>query len=275
MRKISWLLFLSWLLATPLLPAGSLYQQRLGELLAHRFPDSQVSYLLMDARSGEIVAARWPDPARALPMGSLVKPFTALAYGESHGFRYPEFVCRGEAGGCWYARGHGRIGMIRAVAYSCNAYFRQLAASVPPADVQEVLHRMGFPGPRTDAPSSALVGLGEDFKWEPVALLRAYLELAGRRDDPGIDELVRGLALSARRGTARGVGQALGGAPALAKTGTAPCIHQVAWSGDGYVLALYPPETPRWGLLVQVHGVPGAEAAIVGGRILQTVLEVR
>ena len=43
--------------------------------------------------------------------------------------------------------------------------------------------------------------------------------------------------------------------------------------GDGYVIALYPAESPRLLLLVCVHGVPGAEAAVTVGRILRVATD--
>jgi hypothetical protein len=272
MRKY-FIALLALLAAALVSAAGSLYDQSMARLLEQRFADPEISYQLLDARTGRVVASRWEDPHRPRPLGSLVKPFTALAYGQAHRFHYPEYVCRGKANGCWYRRGHGRISMTRAVADSCNAYFRLLAAHVPAVDMQSVLRRFGLEGLPADAPAPALLGLGEDLKLDPLTLVHAYLELTSRRAEPGVPELVQGMALSAQNGTGRGVGRALSGAPVLVKTGTAPCVHEVEWSGDGYVLALYPPQSPRWALLVQVHGVPGAEAAVVGGRMLRTVLD--
>ena len=80
-----------------------------------------------------MLASRWDDAGTPIPMGSLVKPFTALAYGEEHQFRYPTHVCLGGAGGCWLPRGHGEIGISSAIAESCNSYFRMLTANMTSA----------------------------------------------------------------------------------------------------------------------------------------------
>src|SRR4029077_20355059 len=70
-----------------------------------------VAYLMIDATTGSRIALRWGDPDRALPVGSLIKPFTALAYAVTHRFEYPTYVCRGTADGCWLPSGHGPIGI--------------------------------------------------------------------------------------------------------------------------------------------------------------------
>ncbi len=260
------------LMTALMVTAGSLYNQSIVQVLERHFPDSEISYLLVDARTRAVVGSRWANLDRPIPLGSLVKPFTAVAYGQSHDFRYPKYICRGEAGGCWYGPGHGRVGITQAVAHSCNAYFRELAKQVELAEVISVLHRFGLAGPPDNVPAPVLAGLGGEWKVEPAALVRAYLEMQSRASEPGTGELVRGMALSAQVGTGRGVGRAVRGA-ALVKTGTAPCVHEVKWSGDGYVLVLYPAEAPRLALLVQVHGKPGAEAAVIGGRMLRTILD--
>jgi cell division protein FtsI/penicillin-binding protein 2 len=271
MRKVL-ILGLFLLLAVSLAPAGSLYDQAVATRLERNFPQRELSYLLVDARTGRVVAERWAGP-RSLPVGSLVKPFTAVAYGQLHGFHYPEHTCRGEVDGCWYAPGHGRIGLRRAVAHSCNLYFQRLAAKVTPETMQLAAHPFGLTALPAETQPATWAGLGEDWKQQPLALLRAYIELAERRTEPGVREVLHGLALSAREGTAQGVGRALPGATVLAKTGTAACAHGVEWSGDGYALALYPATAPRWALLVQVHGSPGASAAVAGGRLLRAVVE--
>ena len=85
------------------------------ELAPHEF-------VLLRTSDGATVARRWSAPAAPAPLGSLVKPFLALAYGETHEQQYPELTCEG----CWLPRGHGRIPIGDALAYSCNSYFKQL-----------------------------------------------------------------------------------------------------------------------------------------------------
>ena len=251
----------------------ALQQQSIARLLKQRFPEQDISYLLLDAGTGDLISVRWPALSQPVPMGSLLKPFTALAYGEAHSFRYPEYVCRGQAGGCWRPRGHGRVGITEAIAHSCNAYFRALAEQVPAEDLAALLRRYGVNATGATESASAKIGLGKGWKSSPLAMARAYLALASRSGDAGSQDLATGMLLSARFGTGSGVDRAIHGDRARVKTGTAPCVHPHRLPGDGYAVVLYPAEAPRFLLLVQVHGDPGSRAAVVAGRILRVVLD--
>jgi Penicillin binding protein transpeptidase domain len=251
----------------------ALRRQSTARLLEQRFPEPDLSYLLLDARTGDLIAARWENASQPVPMGSLLKPFTALAYGEAHGFHYPEYVCRGQAGGCWRPRGHGRIGITQAVAHSCNAYFRALAAQVPAEALAAVLTRYGVNVADPTDSAAAKIGVGSGWRVPPLEMAHAYLALASRSSDPGADDLAAGMLLSASLGTGRAVDRALGGNRARVKTGTAPCLHAHRLPGDGYAVVLYPAVSPRFLLLVQVHGVPGSKAAVSAGRMMRVVLD--
>jgi cell division protein FtsI/penicillin-binding protein 2 len=253
--------------------SAALRQQSTARLLEQRFPEQDLSYLLLDAQTGELIAARWENASQPVPMGSLLKLFTALAYGEAHSFHYPEYVCRGQAGGCWRPRGHGRIGLTQAVAHSCNAYFRALAAQVPAEDLSAVLTRYGVNVTDPTDSAAAKIGVGKGWKVPPLEMARAYLALTSRSGDPGTGDLAAGMLLSARLGTGSAVDSALAGNRARVKTGTAPCVHARRLPGDGYAVVLYPAESPRFLLLVQVHGVPGSKAAVTAGRMVRAVLD--
>ena len=244
--------------------AQSLEDTTVARALEFRLSSADMSFMLLGVEDGRLIAARWPDPQRPIPLGSLIKPFTALAYGERHGYRYPRFTCRGEQDGCRSPRGHGQIGLEEALAWSCNAWFEQLAKRTEPEDVVAVLGRLGVTARPADGLPGTLIGRGEAWRISPLEMARAYCELASRRSDPATKPLLRGLASSARWGTASGLGT-----PALAKTGTAQCSHAARGAGDGFVLALYPPEAPRYALLLRAHGVPGAQAAVRAGRALR------
>jgi hypothetical protein len=243
-----------------------------GSLLERRFADPDVSFLLLDAHTGETIASRWVDVDQPVPLGSLVKPFAALAYGAGHSFRYPTFHCS-RASGCWYPPGHGSINLSQALAHSCNHYFGQLTAQVAAEDLAIVTARFGLPAPRHASGPGAYWGLGEDWRIEPAAMLRAYVVLSRPPAMPGSAPILQGLALSARQGTAQGIGNALRLAPALAKTGTGPCVHQPNAGGDGFVAALYPADQPRYALLVRAHGQTGRRAAEIGGAMLRVLME--
>jgi cell division protein FtsI/penicillin-binding protein 2 len=265
--------FAACILAVLACLSDSLYEQSLSRLLERKFAEEDTAYLLLDVRTGRITAARWDAPEKAIPLGSLVKPFVALGYGATHGFQYPAYVCAGAASGCWLEHGHGTVGIREAIAHSCNAYFRRLAAGVREEDLAAVMRRFGIQGPREDVGVDTVIGMGDGWRISPVVLARAYCELASRSLEPGTKELLSGMALSALEGTGRKAGASLRGVSLLAKTGTAPCDHARKKPGDGYALVLFPAEQPRFALLVQKHGSPGMEAAAAAGRLLRLILK--
>jgi cell division protein FtsI/penicillin-binding protein 2 len=252
---------------------SSLFAQSAARILEREFTSREVSFLLLDARTGAVLVSRWDDAAKPIPMGSLVKPFTALAYGEEHQFRYPTHVCLGGAGGCWLPRGHGQIGITSAIAGSCNSYFRMLTASMTSTDVVPAAGRLGLDLPASQLSGPDLIGVGNRWSISPLHMAHAYLELNRRRNQPGVREVVEGLAQSARQGTGFEVDRVLRHSSALVKTGTAACTHHDRAPGDGFVVALAPAEQPELLLMVRVHGVPGAKAALTAGRMLHRIEE--
>jgi len=246
--------------------AGSLYEQTVVRLLAERFSSDRVSYLLVDARDGRLVGSRWPAASEPVAIGSLVKPFTALAYGERHRFRFPEFTCEGARSGCWLPRGHGRIGITQAIAHSCNAYFDSLASGVRFEEVAAVALRFGIAAPPAEAPPEAYAGREGLWRVAPLDLARAYGRLLADGDAGFVRQ---GMAECARSGTARAVGSG------LAKTGTAPCSHAPLAPGDGFVVIIDPAESPRYILLVRVHGVTGSVAAVTAGQMVRILRYAR
>ena len=247
------------LAASAIARSASLPEQSAALVLERAFSGADLSYLLLDARTGRTIAARWLRIDEPAPVGSLVKPFTALAYGETHEFRFPIYACNGDR--CWFEHGHGRLNVVHAIAHSCNAYFLELAADVDRDALESIVQKFGLAVPSTMTPA-ALIGLHGIWQVPPVAIARAYIELANRSTEP----VLTGMALSARSGTGRGVGPG-----AYVKTGTAVCMHDVHANGDGYVMAVYPIAAPRHALLIRQHGVPGAQAAYTCGR-MRTIL---
>lgn len=222
---------------------------------------TEPSYFTLDARTGRLVESHWPDAGTPVPVGSLVKPFLALAYGRA----FPEFECRGSANGCWHAQGHGRLRFSDALAQSCNAYFLNLARMVDAEALRVTAAKFGLGAPVAQT-AEARIGLGDGWRIAPLALARAYLELATRRGEPFVDEILVGLERAARGGTAKAFGPGV-----LAKTGTAECVAPRRDAGDGFAMALDPAEAPRIALLVRVHNVPGAEAAKTAARMLRSL----
>jgi cell division protein FtsI/penicillin-binding protein 2 len=241
--------------ALPLRPA-SLPEQSSILALERAFPQLGVSYLLFDAVNRRQIGARWDHPDQPVPLGSLVKPFIALAYAETHDSRFPVLTCDGSQ--CWLPRGHGRMNITSAIGQSCNAYFLALAGGVRPEALAVTTQRFGLTA-TLDTDPRELIGLGGRWRISPAAITRAYCDLVSH----GIPDVLSGMALSARSGTGRGIGRGV-----YAKTGTAPCLHQPRGMGDGFAVALYPSEKPRYVLLVGAHDVPGAQAAVICGRML-------
>ena len=256
------------------LPAASLLGPAVDSFLRNHAGEGAISCVLSETGGREMIYSRWPDFGRPIPLGSLVKPFTALAYAESHGGRFPRVECAPQSG-CWLPSGHGPVEIEEAIASSCNTYFRGLSDQLYHQDLVPVSARFGLSAPPRSAPASAYFGLGDDWQLAPVALVRAYEELLKRSAEPAISRVLAGLQAAAAHGTANGVARALGGLSSLAKTGTAPCIHTAGRhrsNGDGYALVLYPAGQPRYTLLVRMHGVPGREAANLAGDILRVVV---
>lgn len=218
-------------------------------------PSAEVSYLVIDARTREVIAARWPDSNVAEPVGSLVKPFTALAYSGE----YPAQV----------ACSQGQLGFVDALAQSCNDYFLQLASKIDGGSLSLIAASFGITAPLSQDPETR-VGLGDKWRIAPLSLALAYTDLVKRRGDARVDLILEGMERAARSGTARAIGK-LEGVRILAKTGTAPCVANRPHAGDGFTLAMYPAEAPRYAVLVRVHNVPGAEAAKSAGRILRVL----
>lgn len=235
---------------------NDLHQQAAAEVLLRQFESLDISYILLD-ESGRVLAQRWENADRPIPIGSLIKPFLAVAYSASHQ-SFPAFTCRGKKT-CWLPQGHGTLALREAIAFSCNSYFHQLNESTEPQLVAQTLTDYGLAA-QTDGHSGSA---------SPIALARAYLQLANHRDQPELAPIFAGMEMSARTGTAKAAGEAL---PPyirmLAKTGTAPCSHGRKFLNDGFTVLLFPADHPRMLLLVRDHGHPGATTAGLAGKMV-------
>jgi cell division protein FtsI/penicillin-binding protein 2 len=254
-------------------PPKSLFAQSAVQILDREFRDGGVSYLLFDARTANLLSSHWEDPARPIPLGSLVKPFTALAYAETHDFQYPTYVCKGEASGCWQLHPHGKLDIVSAITVSCNSYFRDLTANLRGEQLLPTTNRFGLESPDSHLAGPDLMGLGDRWLISPLHMARAYLELYRRRDQPGVREILAGMARSAQHGTGAGVGRSLKHSDALVKTGTAPCTHLRSAPADGFVVAMVPGDQPEILLMIRVHGAAGAKASVTAGRMLRRMEE--
>lgn len=266
--------------------AIDLYAQATAVMLDHEFSSSRVEYFVVDLQSGQTLATRWPHEDRPVPVGSLMKPFIALAWGQNHSPReFPVVLCHGRSDGCWRPSGHGSVSLEQALSVSCNAYFLSLGRELlkPGVDglaaLDQVSTRYGLPAPPRDATPETLIGLTPEWRVEPRKLAFAYAQLVTENSEPAHDRLLRGLELAAQpRGTASLVGTIEGGV--LAKTGTAPCVdgdgfERCLASGDGLAVVMYPLRSPRLLILVRKRGTTGAQAARVAGDILRRIAQTR
>jgi len=251
--------------------SSTLFSQSAGHILNRDFTDPNISFLVLDVHTGAVIASRWENIEQPVPPGSLVKPFTALAYGEQHAYQFPTHVCQGKASGCWFPHGHGKVDLTSAIAYSCNSYFRMLTVALSSSEVSPVAQHFDLETPPPGVRGIAFVGLNTQWKISPLRMARAYLELIHRRDQPGVREILAGMAQSARKGTGTEVDRALHYPDALVKTGTAACTHSRNGPGDGFTIAAAPADQPQVLLLVRVHGVPGSQAAKVAGEMLRRI----
>jgi len=250
---------------------ASLFGQTAQGILDRQLSAPLDSYLLLDAHSGRLLAEHWPDSSRPVPIGSLIKPFTASLYAQSHR-QFPTIVCHGRRDACWLPRGHGRIALTRAIALSCNAYFLALSRALRVQDANQMLARYSLPPVTGEDKSLALAGLDDHWRVSPLTMAHAYLKLVhdsrrGPRADAD-ERILRGMQESARIGTARAVNSRY---PVLAKTGTAECTHTPRASADGFTVVLFPADDPRLLLLVRRHGTTGAKTAELAGAMLQAL----
>jgi len=131
--------------------------------------------------------------------------------------------------------------------------------------------RFGIEPPPPETAGPALAGLGNRWLISPLSMARAYLEFVRRRDQPGVRQILAGMAQSARQGTGAEVDRALPFPDALVKTGTAMCTHAKRAPGDGFTIVMSPSDDPQILLMVRVHGVPGAQAAKTAGQMLSRI----
>jgi len=205
------------------------------------------------------------DPLRGdVPMavGSLQKPFVAKAWATAHPGQPPPHLICDPTSRCWQPKGHGELGLSRALAVSCNAYFRRLATETPLKGLQATLAREGFLG-QLSGPDAALGLPGPSpVVIRPSRLLEAYARLVREPWSEGEEvrqHVLAGLRAAARNGTAAGLAQ--GGC--WAKTGTLPATDGDPAKTRGFVLVL---DDAGRGTLAELEPGTGREAAVALGR---------
>lgn len=196
--------------------------------------------------------------ASPLSVGSLQKPFVAKAWAAAHpATATPRFRC-GPESACWFPSGHGEVGLTRAMAMSCNAYFRNLAKDTPPSVLENTFGAEGFSSiPLSPDLAIGLTGPEGTLTIRPGDLLEAYgrlvhdLWLVG---EPVRAQVLAGLREAALKGTANALGQR----GWWAKTGTVPSQDGDPTHTVGFLVAV---DDSGWAILARLEPGTGRQAA--------------
>jgi stage II sporulation protein D len=263
----------------------------LQKLLADRLGNCNCSVVVENSKDDHILATCNSDPIlkESHPPGSLMKIFTLIAYSQTHR-TFPKFSCppslARDPKGCWDRNGHGQVDAQKALAYSCNVYFRQLSEQTSPEVFQHVLIQFGI---LTDGEQlndqqllrKLMVGTTMEVKVSPQRILHAYTSFFNNATHFSVSTEVRslvrnGMAEGARHGTSSEA-SLQAGVPLLGKTGTSLLMQngQIDYSRtQGWWIGLYPVDDPEVAIMTFVRNGRGAtDAAPMGGKALSAWLE--
>ena len=278
----------------------------LQKALEQKFGGSGNSIAVVDVHTGNLIAAVNPDAIylRKNPPGSLIKIFTVMAYAADHGTLFPEFHCPSTSArdpeGCWDRNGHGNVGLEKAIAFSCNVYFRQLAKRTSMDSFSDVLQYFGIISSRNEVislpePTQRKLMVGNTLEWSatPILILRAYCALynGGRLWQQGgnparevvlppaalLERIRSGMRAGGESGTSL-LAHRESGVSLLGKTGTSLQSDGagVNWNHtQGWWLGLYPVDHPAIAILTFAREGRGAtDAAPLGGKALAEYLKL-
>lgn len=241
-----------------------------------------------------LAAHRLPAATRRVAApGSTVKTFVLLELLESGKARASDvFVCPRQVRvgrrriDCTHPELPGPIDPADALAWSCNAYFADVARRLTPAELHQALERAGLATYTGLAPDEAhgqltradtperlqLQALGHwGVTTTPAALLYSYVRLAQRRDDPNVRVVWQGL----ERSVAFGMGRAaqVEKVTIAGKTGTAADAE--GGPTHGWFVAVAPADKPEIALVVYLERGRGVDAAAVAQPVLAAYFEGR
>lgn len=248
--------------------------------------------LVLSVRDGRILAARHlREAARTLAApGSTLKPIVLYQAIEQGSWTPDRRIwCPGDLkiAGRRLACSHPAAPAFdarQALAWSCNAYFAQVARTLTGAQVgnmlrrAELLERTGavneeataeFDEPRTPEQTQlALLGV-QGIRVSPLELGFAYRwlarELSAHPGTPAALTVQHGLQDATSYGTAEAAG--LGKASVAGKTGTAEGAGTMRT--HGWFVGLAPASSPEVVLVIYVPGGRGADAARLAGTVLR------
>jgi len=212
------------------------------------------------------MAQRWEHPEREVPVGSLIKPFLAVAYGRTHA-SFSEVSLRRKNRMLASPADMGRSESARRLRCPAILIFTSLW---PTPNLG--LPRRPWKASGLTAGPSEIDMVRQGGVASPLVLAKAYLELANhfaRRS--GGSRFARDGVVCAGRVQPKPRALSCRISRALAKTGTALCTHPRKASGDGFALVMSPADHPRIVLLCDCMADLESMAAGVAGRMIAAV----
>ncbi len=176
---------------------------------------------------------------------------------------------------CWIRKGHGDLDLAKALGQSCNLFFSWLGTQLGYVDLRKQLVAEGFSSaqelperdPLVSAAADLAIGDLPGFAVSPDELSQFWNRYLDKLSQPEFAPIRQGLRRAVREGTAKKVGQL--NLEILGKTGTGDALASTHKT-NGWFLAAYPVENPRWAIVVflqEAHGFD--EAAGLAERIFR------
>jgi cell division protein FtsI/penicillin-binding protein 2 len=279
------------LLAVALLTASNLLAEvhappaRIQQTLDRVTRDTAAIALVVETKSGRLLAAEKPDDAARLRSrpGSILKPFFLIeALGQNVVRPQTTVFCRGSLHilgrnlECTHPQSNVAFSADDALAYSCNTYFANLANRLSPTEATAVLRSYGFGEPSRlfTAESSSelrpptnmeqkqlfilgLAGVAVTPAQVAVAYRRLALKLAGVKSAPLMEVVEAGMTHSVQYGMAHDAD--VPGLQIAGKTGTASDQGQ-AWT-HGWFAGIARKQTAEIVIVIYLPHGNGADAA--------------
>ena len=271
---------------------------RLQTIAATALGDREGAIVVIDAQTGLIRAAVNPTLAyeRALPPGSTIKPFTALAalragiIDENSRTRCrAEEKDNGKVEVCSHPHDLPPLNPAEAIAYSCNYYFVTLGQRIKPDQLADTFEEFGLRSiVRAKWQPSSVIGEGEFVQVTPVQLLMAYAALfngghlfdsANGSKQVQISDAERAILLAGMRGAVKfGTAEKanLDSLPGyvIGKTGTSTPLKGFRSQGWFVGLSFTPnkpptPENAQLAVVVYLKNGHGSDAAQIAAPILK------